>query len=242
MSVAVQKVQTQKVETKAEAEPERQVSVNGYIDAVTGNRIYGWAWDAQQPAARITIRLQAKGKTVGIVTADLLREDLKSSGIGDGAHAFEATIPDGVPVKELKVLAVCPASGATVPLAMRAVSTQTDGDIQDLRHVVETLCKSHGFVLQKLQAVSAAVAEVQGKGKAKSENTDGEPASEDDRFAPLDRVRTLEEATLRLDGLVKEQGARLALIKQKPADRLPVFLAAAAAVLSAAALLIAVVQ
>ena len=113
---------------KNEAAAVRQVSVNGYIDAITGNRIYGWAWDAQQPAAKITLRMQVNGKMVGVIIADLPREDLKASGIGDGAHAFDAAIPEGVSPNDLKLMAVCPDTGQTVELAPRAIAGQAESE------------------------------------------------------------------------------------------------------------------
>lgn len=230
---------------KIDAKPERQVSVNGYIDAITGNRIYGWAWDAQQPKAKIIVRLMAKGETVGIVSADLPREDLKASGIGDGAHAFEAAIPDGISPNELSVFVVCPDTAATVELAPRAVAggrpARNDGE---LRSAVETLTKSHGFMHRKLQAIAAAVAETRrDAGSASPATAETAPMLPgDNKAAPLSRLQTLEEALMRLDTMVLEQGTAIDALRHRPADQMPKFLAAVAVVLSAAALVISLVS
>jgi hypothetical protein len=225
-----------------EPKEQRQVSVNGYIDAITGNRIYGWAWDAQQPKAKITIRLQQVDNTVGIVAADLPREDLKASGIGDGAHAFEAAIPDDISPNDISILAVCPDTGATVELAPRAIAgrSSASGSDQDLRTAVETLTKSHGFIHRKLQAIAKVVAEKRRDDEVATDAA-GTPVNAAD-MAPLSRLQTLEDAVLRLDDLVQSQGASIDAMQHRPTDRLPRFLAIAAVVLSFAALVIALIQ
>lgn len=222
------------IETKAV----RQVSVNGYIDAIANNRIYGWAWDAQKPDARIAVRLQAGGNTVGIVAADLLREDLKANGIGDGAHAFETAMPEGVSPNDLSLLAVCPDTGETVELSPRAVISQPSAGGQDLRTAVETLAKSHGFIHRKLETMAAAMEESRRNGAPEA---DVAPLPETDS-APMSRVQSVEEAIMRVDALLKRQEETIEALRSRPVDPLPRLLAAAATVLSVAALLIALVK
>ena len=225
----------EKIETKAV----RQVSVNGYIDAIANNRVYGWAWDAQKPDARITVRLQAGGTTVGIVAADLLREDLKGNGIGDGAHAFETALPEGVSPNDLSLLAVCPDTGETVELSPRAVVRhQPAAGGQDLRTAVETLAKSHGFIHKKLQTMAAAMEESRRNGQPEP---DIAPLPETGSVA-LSRVQSMEEAVMRVDVLLKRQDETIEALRNRPVDPLPRILAAAATVLSVAALLIALVK
>lgn len=227
---------------RVEAEAARQVSVNGYIDAITNNRIYGWAWDAQKPTAKITVRLQADGNTVGIVAADLPREDLKASGIGDGSHAFEVAIPDGVSPNNISLLAVCPDTGQAVELAPRAIAGRSEsGGGQDLRNAVETLAKSHGLMHQKLLTIAAAMEESRRNGVM--ETTSGaSPMPADPAYAPLPRLQTLEEAVLRIDSLMKPQEAAIESMRDRPKDPMPLFLAGAAVVLSLAAFLVALMQ
>lgn len=225
---------------KIETKPVRQVSVNGYIDAVTNNRIYGWAWDAQNPDAHITLMLQAAGNTVGIIAADLMRDDLKANGIGDGAHAFEAALPEGVSGNDVSVLAVCPQTGQTVELSPRPVARQPAAGSQELRNAVETLAKSHGFMHQKLQTIAAAMEESRRNGVVPE--SDVAPSSDASTLAPLSRVQSLEEAVLRFDGLLKRQEETIEALRSRPVDPMPRLLAAAAIVLSLAALLIALVK
>lgn len=230
MSAAAEKIETKAV---------RQVSVNGYIDAIANNRIYGWAWDAQKPDARITVRLQAGGTTVGIIAADMLREDLKANGIGDGAHAFETAMPAGVSPNDLSLLAVCPDTGETVELSPRAVVRhQPSAGGQDLRTAVETLAKSHGFIHKKLQTMAAAMAESRRNGVPE---TDVVPLP-DVSAGSASRVQSVEEAIMRFDTLLKRQEETIQALRGRPVDPLPRLLAAAATVMSVAALLIALVK
>lgn len=216
----------------------RQVSVNGYIDAITGNRVYGWAWDAQQPAAKIKLRMQVNGKMVGVITADLPREDLKASGIGDGAHAFDAAIPEGVSPNDLTLLAVCPDTGQTVELAPRAIAGQAGSGDADLRSAVETLTKSHGFIHRKLMAIAAALEETRRQGAKGGTGTSLVVTSEAD-FAPMSRLQTLENAIVRLDDIMRPQIAANDSNHEPPADVMPRLLSGTAVILSLVALLIA---
>lgn len=220
----------------------RQVSVNGYIDAITNNRIYGWAWDAQNPDARITIHLQANGKIVGMLEADQPREDLIASGIGDGCHAFEAEIPDGVSPTEIAVLALCPVSGQTVELAQRGTAghSQANGGAE-LRGVVDTLTQSHGFVHRKLMSLTATLEELQRNGMPDSAGPAVALPAEAD-YAPMSRLQTLEEAVLRFDNLVKAQGAEIDSLRDRPLDQMARLLAGTALVLSVTALVIALLS
>jgi len=224
---------------KNEAAAVRQVSVNGYIDAITSNRIYGWAWDAQQPAAKITLRMQVNGKMVGVITADLPREDLKASGIGDGAHAFDAAIPEGVSPNDLKLMAVCPDTGQTVELAPRAIAGGTESnDASDLRIAVETLTKSHGFIHRKLQSIVAALEESRRQG-TKGAASNALVVSTEADYAPMSRLQTLENAIVRLDDMMSPQTAANDSIHAAPADVMPRLLSGTAVILSLTALLIA---
>ena len=221
-------------------EPERAArpTAIGYIDAITGGRIYGWAWDPERPAAKIAIRFEVAGETVAAVIADTVREDLKDSRIGDGAHAFEAVLPEAVQPNEMRVLAVCPETGGTVELAPRpaagAANTNTPGDI---REVVQTLCRSHHVIHRHLQSVAAAVEEAR-------RVADGEEAAAKaieqsvtkERVSVLARLDSLEVAMLRVDGLVREQAGALEALTRRPGDRISRLLAGVAAILACSAL------
>jgi hypothetical protein len=78
---------------QAEAVPAAQ-SIAGYIDAVAGNQVFGWAWDSRNPNARLEIDVWIGDKRLATVVADQGRSDLKNNGVGDGRHAFKAMLPE----------------------------------------------------------------------------------------------------------------------------------------------------
>jgi hypothetical protein len=55
--------------------------------------VFGWARDAEAPDARVELELTLDGRPVGGCTANLVREDLVSAGIGDGRHGFRLELP-----------------------------------------------------------------------------------------------------------------------------------------------------
>jgi hypothetical protein len=91
---------------------------------------------------------------------------------------------------------------------------------------------------RKLQTMAAAMEESRRNGAPESASV--QPPSEE--FAPMARLQSLEEAVLRLDALAKQQEATIEVLRNRPTDPMPRLLAAAAAVLSVAALLIAIMQ
>jgi len=66
----------------------------GYIDSIGGSRVAGWAWNRQDPAERVAVEVRLDNQAVATVTADRPRADLERAGIGDGAHGFEARLPE----------------------------------------------------------------------------------------------------------------------------------------------------
>lgn len=135
----------------AEAEVLSPLTVAGYIDAVTGNRIFGWAWDRERPDARIAIRLEHKGEIIATVAADRPREDLAANGIGDGAHAFEVALPEGVPASEVRVVAVCPASGRVLPLTSKDAPRRS---APETKHMLEAVVRSQRQLARQVAAVA----------------------------------------------------------------------------------------
>ena len=73
-----------------------EADIRGYLDGVEGRRQHGWAWDRNRPGERLEIFMRIDGSTVASRTADRARIDLRSNGIGDGRHAFEIDIPEGI--------------------------------------------------------------------------------------------------------------------------------------------------
>jgi hypothetical protein len=226
---------------QAPPEAKQRPSVIGYIDAIAGDRIFGWAWDSKRPAARIAIRFEAKGEVVAAVIADAPRQDLKDNHVGDGAHAFEAMLPGDVSSDEVKVLAVCPETGTTVELAPRPAVVPTEvGNTEDLRPVVQMLCQSHHVVHRHLRSFSASLDEIRRDVAAMRDPKETPKPAPTPTAAPAEvptppRLQALEVAVLRIDGMVREQAGSIETLLQRPADRISRILAILAVLIATGA-------
>jgi hypothetical protein len=110
----------------AEPAPEPQPSdVRGLIDNATADRLFGWAWDANHPAARLKIELRLAGEVVANTIADFVRPDLAASGVGDGCHAFEfPLVPAWIERRPELTVVAFGADGIEFPIAMRLRRTE----------------------------------------------------------------------------------------------------------------------
>jgi hypothetical protein len=68
----------------------------GFLDKVECGSIRGWVWDRGKPNSPVTVQFFADGAAVGTAEASLYREDLKTAGKGNGAHAYSFTTPVGL--------------------------------------------------------------------------------------------------------------------------------------------------
>jgi hypothetical protein len=218
-------------------------SVTGYIDAVSGNRIFGWAWDKDRPNARIAIRVMASGDGIAALIADQLREDLVANGVGDGAHAFDVTLPDGVSPDDVQVLAICPESGETVELARAPAPTQaaSSSAAAALHDTIARLARSQRLLYGNLQSAIAAIEELR-KGKAEPAPAADAAANQSGVAALAQRIETLEAAALRIDNLLAAHAAQLPALQRRGADRVSRVLAGSAVFLAAAALVTALLR
>ncbi len=211
--------------------PERAkaASVTGYIDAIEGDRIYGWAWDPQRPGARIAIRVLVGGDNVAALIADQHRADLAANRIGDGAHAFELVLPEGIGAGDVQIHAVCPESGETVLLETPPrEGARISAELQD---TVTRLVRSHRVLHRNLQAALTSIEEL----KRSAAPEEGGVTPEAMLAA---RIETAEAAILRIDALVADQGAKLAALHRSSTDRFARLLSVGAALLAGAALLV----
>src|SRR5690606_23796450 len=92
--------------------------IQGRVDAIENDRIYGWVWDAANTGDRLAVQVLVDGRRVATVVADRPRIDLRRNGIGDGAYSFDIPLPpearaspDGV-----TVVAVSPSDGSQTVL------------------------------------------------------------------------------------------------------------------------------
>ena len=70
----------------------------GYVDAIEGTRVKGWAIDLTRPATRVHVDLQIDDQTVMTTMADTYRADIEALGVGDGKSAFEFALPPNLPL------------------------------------------------------------------------------------------------------------------------------------------------
>lgn len=94
--------------------------VRGLIDNATADRLYGWAWDANHPGARLKVELRLAGEVVANTIADFVRPDLARTGVGDGCHAFEFPLVPAWIERRSELTAIAfGIDGTEVPIAMR---------------------------------------------------------------------------------------------------------------------------
>ncbi|MBV6631974.1 MAG: sulfotransferase [Alphaproteobacteria bacterium] len=88
----------------------RPRQIDGYLDAIKGNRINGWAFD---PERKLEVDVFVNGRTITRLTADSYRADLARNGKGDGHCAFEYSFEFPISVKDDVRVAV---DGEVLPL------------------------------------------------------------------------------------------------------------------------------
>lgn len=79
--------------------------LDGRLEAIDKGRLYGWVWNADQPDERLAISVLLDAKEIARAIADRPRIDLRRNGIGDGAHAFDITLPAGATPERISVVA-----------------------------------------------------------------------------------------------------------------------------------------
>ena len=95
---------------------------SGHLDSIDGNKVSGWAWNSAAPDTPVSVTVTVVNAHTGdsllaeTATADIERDDLKTSGIGNGAHGFEimidwSSIPDNTYMIKLSV------NGQALPIA-----------------------------------------------------------------------------------------------------------------------------
>ncbi|RRA99986.1 putative Ig domain-containing protein [Larkinella rosea] len=70
----------------------------GFLDKVECGTIRGWVWDRNKPNTPLTVEFYhtLTKEVFGSTVANIYREDLKTAGKGNGAHAYSFTVPDGL--------------------------------------------------------------------------------------------------------------------------------------------------
>jgi hypothetical protein len=71
-------------------------SYQGYQDTTNCQVLSGWGWDSTQPNTPIDLYIFQGTQYLAAVRADQYRQDLASSGIGNGAHGFSWQVPSSL--------------------------------------------------------------------------------------------------------------------------------------------------
>ncbi|MEM4740165.1 MAG: hypothetical protein QXS63_03710 [Zestosphaera sp.] len=57
--------------------PDEKPKIQGYLDGIDGQYVFGWAWDPENPENRLEVVDYIDGEPVAEGVADLYREDWK---------------------------------------------------------------------------------------------------------------------------------------------------------------------
>jgi hypothetical protein len=70
-----------------------ETTLLGYVDAVDGKNVIGWAWDKSKGDAPVKVDVYHGETLLGTIAADQFSKELRDAGIGNGHHAFLFPVP-----------------------------------------------------------------------------------------------------------------------------------------------------
>lgn len=126
---------------ESEGPPKSPSCLLGNVDGLSGLDVVGWAWNPETPDLAVTVELSVDGKPFARVEAEEFRDDLLTANIGDGRHAFRASLPfvlsDGY---EHRISACFADTGQALGGSPRVFKTTglLEGNIDDLAGTVLT--------------------------------------------------------------------------------------------------------
>ena len=226
-----------KLDLGAAAPANGAAHIQGYIDAIEPDRVFGWAWNTTDPSERLHIEIRQGEQLIVRQEANLPRPDLVANGIGDGRYAFVANIPaigeidraspitalaitgDGSAGIELKRQTAGPAPAAVSAVVLgeiRARDQRLQGQIKQLVSVA----KERGGLDQTLnERVTQSLEKL------------------DEALPEIDRrLAAMEVFQLRIDTLLQGYDRRLSTVENRSHHRKPLLLWVWAGVSTAVAL------
>ena len=220
-------------------EPRLPSDVRGVIDNATADRLYGWAWDANHPGARLRVELRLAGEAVANTIADFVRPDLARNGIGDGCHAFEfPLVPAWIERRGELTCVAFGADGTEFPIAIRIRRPEEASpgiaSAARISHAIEALQGEQAALRAELAALSdrtGALPEAQAMAAI--------AAAQDELTR---KVEQLELWLTRLDGRLGDADLRAQAAGSGRLDRWQAVLIAVLASASSAALAVAVAR
>lgn len=226
-----------KLDLSAAAAANGAAHIQGYIDAIEPDRIFGWAWNTTDPSERLHIEIRQGDQLIVRQEANQLRPDLVANGIGDGRYAFIANISAIGEVDRaspVTVLAISGEGAAAVELkrqpgapAPAAVSAVVLGEIR---------ARDQRLQGQIKQLVSVAK-ERGGLDQSLNERVAQSLEKLDAALPQIDhRLEAIEVFQLRIDTLLRSYDKRLAAVEHRSHERKPLLLWVWAGVATAVAL------
>jgi len=138
-----------------QTETTRPAELQGLVDNATSTHLYGWAWNAADPAERVSVQLRLAETVVASTIAGRDRHDLAKAGVGDGRHAFELPMkPEWAKRRTELAVVACAAGGAESALALRIRRADVD-ETGAVQRVLEATATAH----RQLQGELARLAE-----------------------------------------------------------------------------------
>ncbi|MDY0870920.1 hypothetical protein [Dongia rigui] len=211
--------------------------IQGYIDAVEPDRIFGWAWNTSDPSERLSVEIRQGEQLIVRLEANQPRPDLVANGVGDGRYAFVANIPaiaeidraapvtvlaitaDGTTSVELKRQSAAPTPAAVSAVVLGEIRAR-DQRLQGQLKQLVSVAKERGGLDQNLNdRVTQSLEKL------------------DTALPELDhRLEAMEVFQLRFDTLLQAIDKRLSTLEAKSQPRKPLLLWVWAAVTTAVSL------
>jgi hypothetical protein len=215
----------QELHAERSRKPDGAPHLQGYIDAIEPDRIYGWAWNSGDPSERLAVEIRQGEQLIVRLEANQLRPDLVSNGIGDGHYAFVANVPAIGEIDRaspIVVLAIAADGNSTIELKRQGagqppanVSAAVIGEIRardqrlqgQLRQLVSVAKERDGLdqglhdrLIESLGKLDSAVPELER------------------------RIGALEVFELRFDTLLQKVDKRLSMMELRARPKAPILL------------------
>lgn len=83
-----------------------QAEMIGHVDGIFDGHVCGWAWDPSDPKRKVEVQILDRGRVIARAVADLFRQDLAESKIGDGKYHFRIPVPASLITDQQRYLSV----------------------------------------------------------------------------------------------------------------------------------------
>lgn len=184
--------------------------IHGRVDEMTNGKVYGWAFDSDNPDHHLEIRITRGSSVIALGLADKMRADLPDAGVGKGDHAFEIVLPPNITsFSGLVIVAKSDTSGqATLPIA-----TNDERRVDELFEIFARKYDDALFALKAdiddLRATSDKIEEVVPQGVS-----DASLAAIDDRLKKAEKhLADLDIFIMRIDESLRALQHRVGLLK-----------------------------